>query len=95
MVWSSLKTRDDIVAWDTLAMRSGGKIDRENSRWSNYRGAEYTCLTRLNDETDITPQENTRFAALCDAGYAKRVSRTPVIRLLRTEKRPFALSFNF
>ena len=61
----------------------------------NYRGAEYTCLTRLNDETDITPQENTRFAALCDAGYAKRVSRTPVIRLLRTEKRPFALSFNF
>ena len=61
----------------------------------NYRGAEYTCLTRLNDETDITPQENTRFVALWDAGYAKRVSRTPVIRLLRTEKRPFALSFNF
>ena len=23
----------------------------------NYRRTEYTCLTRLNDETDITPQE--------------------------------------
>ena len=32
--------------------------------------------------------EDTRFAALCDAGHAKRVSRTPVSRLLRTEKRP-------